>query len=130
MACGVTDAPRQLPYCAILTIAVAFSFNSTLAAIALFVILRLWRVPVNIPGREKLIGITMGAFLAFYSYGVLGAIEHLPVALVILTFYLYPKLTGVGAWLTATKPSAPSSRSRCPPPSPGWHWPSTCSGKA
>ena len=63
---SVTDAPRQLPYCAILTI--AFSFNSTLAAIAHFVILRLWRVPVNIPGREKLIGITMGAFLAAYSY--------------------------------------------------------------
>ncbi|MEE2760406.1 MAG: hypothetical protein VYE18_03065 [Pseudomonadota bacterium] len=100
----MTDAPRQLPYCAILTI--AFSFNSTLAAIAHFVILRLWRVPVNIPGREKLIGITMGAFLAAYSYGVLSA------------------------WLMARKPSAPSSWSHCPPLSPGWHWPSTCSGKA
>jgi drug/metabolite transporter (DMT)-like permease len=130
MAGGVSGLTRLPAFGVILTILVAISFavNSTLAAIAyqhganplsaatlrtaaaavtVLIILRLWRVPVNISGRVKLTGIAMGGFLAAYSYGILGAIEHLPVALVILTFYLYPMLTGFGAWITGQEPITP-----------------------
>jgi drug/metabolite transporter (DMT)-like permease len=130
MAGWVTETARLPAFGVILTILVAISFavNSTLAAIAyqhganplsaltfrtaaaaltVLIILRVWRVPVNISGRVKLIGIGLGGFLAAYSYGVLGAIEHLPVALVVLTFYLYPMLTGFGAWITGQEPITP-----------------------
>jgi drug/metabolite transporter (DMT)-like permease len=130
MAGGVTDTQKRPAFGVILTILVAVSFavNSTLAAIAyqhganplsaltlrtaaaaltVAIILRLWRVPVTLSGRIKLIGIGLGGFLAAYSYGVLGAIEHLPVALVVLTFYLYPMLTGFGAWITGQEPISP-----------------------
>lgn len=126
----MTETARLPAFGVILTILVAISFavNSTLAAIAyqhganplsaltfrtaaaaltVLIILRVWRVPVNISGRVKLIGIGLGGFLAAYSYGVLGAIEHLPVALVVLTFYLYPMLTGFGAWITGQEPITP-----------------------
>ena len=111
----------------VLTVVVAISFaiNSTLASIAyddgatpfsvltwrtgaaavtLFVILRFWKVRVKLPGRQILISIGLGAMVAAYSYGLLGAIEHIPVALAVLTFYLYPILTGIGAWLTRQQP--------------------------
>ena len=41
----------------------------------------------------------MGCIVATYSYGLLGAIEYIPVALAVLTFYLYPLLTCFGAWV-------------------------------
>ena len=127
MAGRVTPISGLPAFGVILTILVAVSFaaNSTLAAIAysyganplsvltfrtsaaaltVLVILRIWRVPVNISGRVKLIGIGLGGFLAAYSYGILGAIEHLPVALVVLPFYLYPMLPGFGAWITGQEP--------------------------
>lgn len=130
MAEGVTAKTGLPAFGVILTILVAVSFavNSTLASIAydhganplsaltvrtgaaaltVLIILRVWRVPVNLSRRLKLTGIGLGGFLAAYSYGVLGAIEHLPVALVVITFYLYPMLTGFGAWITGQEPITP-----------------------
>ncbi|MFP6736072.1 MAG: DMT family transporter [Rhodospirillales bacterium] len=80
------------------------TFRTAAAAVTLLIILRVWRVPVNLSARVKLIAIALGGFLAAYSYGVLGAIEHQPVALLVLTFYLYPMLTGLGAWATGQEP--------------------------
>ena len=41
----------------------------------------------------------MGLMLALYSYGLLGSIQYVPVALGVLTFYLFPILTSLGVWL-------------------------------
>lgn len=41
----------------------------------------------------------MGVIVAAYSYGLLGSMEHIPVALAVLTFYLYPLLTSLAAWI-------------------------------
>jgi drug/metabolite transporter (DMT)-like permease len=82
----------------------ALTLRTAAAAVAVFIILRLWRVPVDLSPRARLTAIGLGGFLAAYSYGVLGAIEHMPVALVVLTFYLYPMLTGFGVWLTGQEP--------------------------
>jgi len=74
------------------------SYRTTLAAVALGIILKLWRVEMNLPGRVKLIAMVMGVILASYSYGLLAAIQYIPVGLAVVTFYLYPILTGLGAW--------------------------------
>ncbi len=105
----------------ILAVAASFATNSTLAAIAyadgatalsvltyrkfaaaavLFVIIRMWRVPLYLPPQKRRAALAMGLLLGAYSYGLLGAIEHIPVALAVLTFYLYPLFVGFGAWVT------------------------------
>lgn len=76
----------------------ALTYRTTLAAITLGLILKLWRVEMNLPRRVKLIAMGMGLILASYSYGLLGAIQYIPVGLAVVTFYLYPILTGLGAW--------------------------------
>ena len=100
----------------VIFVAVSFATNSTLAKIAfdygatplsllvwrtglaafsVLVILKVWEVPIVLPSRIRWIGVGMGALMATYSYLVLKAIEHIPVALAILTFYLYPILTSL-----------------------------------
>lgn len=76
------------------------TFRTILAAVILFVILRLWRVPISLPPRRRWQALGLGLLLATYSFGLLGAVERIPVALAVLIFYLYPLLTAVGAWAT------------------------------
>jgi drug/metabolite transporter (DMT)-like permease len=74
--------------------------RSVFAVLALFVFMRLRGVPMRLPPRERRIALALGVPLGLYSYGLLGAIEYIPVALAVLTFYTYPLLTGIVAWLT------------------------------
>ena len=109
----------------ILAVAASFATNSTLAAIAyadgatalsvltyrtftslivLYILLRIWRVPMALPPEKKRAALGLGLLLGAYSYGLLGAIEHIPVALAVLTFYLYPLFVGFGAWAMGREP--------------------------
>ena len=74
------------------------TWRTGLSALGVFLVLIIWRVPLKLPARERWTALGMGAIVATYSYGLLGAIEHIPVALAVLTFYLYPLLTSLGAW--------------------------------
>jgi probable blue pigment (indigoidine) exporter len=71
------------------------TYRTLLALIAVFVLLRVWRVPMYLTPRKRLAACGLGLLMATYCYGLLAAIEHMPVALAVLTFYLYPLLTGV-----------------------------------
>ena len=72
--------------------------RTAMAAISVFVILKLWGIPMVLPIRVRWTAIGMGVLVAVYSYGLLGSLVHIPVALAVLTFYLYPILTSVGSW--------------------------------
>ena len=74
------------------------TWRTALAAFSVLVILKLWKVPIVLPVRIRWTAIGMGALVALYSYGLLGSIQHIPVALAVLTFYLYPILTSIGSW--------------------------------
>ena len=74
------------------------TWRSGLAALGVFLVLTIWRVPRKLLARQRWTAFAMGAIVATYSYGLLGAMEHIPVALAVLTFYLYPLLTSLGAW--------------------------------
>ena len=74
------------------------TYRIALGVIALFVILKLLRVPVMLPPRRRIAALGLGVILGAYSYGLLGAIPYMPVALAVLTFYLYPLFVGIASW--------------------------------
>ena len=75
------------------------TWRSGLSAMGVFLVLTIWQVPKRLPLRTRWTAIGMGVIVAAYSYGLLGSMEHIPVALAVLTFYLYPLLTSLAAWI-------------------------------
>jgi drug/metabolite transporter (DMT)-like permease len=113
-------SPRRLTLGILLALAVALSFacNTALASVAyrngasalsvltyrtllataaLFVILKVAGVPMTLSPRKRWIAWALGVLLGTYSYGLLGAIQYMPLALAVLTFYLWPLIMGVAA---------------------------------
>ncbi len=74
------------------------TYRTALAVIALFVILKVLRVPVMLSPRRRYVSLALGVMLGAYSYGLLGAIPYMPVALAVLTFYIYPLFVGIASW--------------------------------
>lgn len=83
------------------------TLRTGMAAILVFAIVILTRRSLRMPLRRRLAAFGIGAVLALYSYGLLAAIEFIPVALAVLTFYTFPLLTSAWTWLSGReKPSA------------------------
>lgn len=99
-------------------VSILFSINSTLArvtydagsnaltlntvrigvaAVVLYLVLRIGGLPVRLPPRERVIAFGFGVMLGAYSFFLYRSIEEMPVALCIITFYLYPLLTGIAS---------------------------------
>ena len=79
-------------------------YRTTLAFLVLALYLAFSRQVEKLPGHLRLICFGLGCVVATYSFGVVGAIDRIPLALAVLTFYLYPLLVGVGAWATGQEP--------------------------
>jgi len=75
------------------------TYRIALAVIALYVVLRIQRVPIRLAPRQRNAALALGVILGAYSYGLLGAIPYMPVALAVLTFYLYPLFVGLASWI-------------------------------
>jgi drug/metabolite transporter (DMT)-like permease len=76
------------------------SYRTTLAFLVLAVFLAFSRRAEKLPWRLRLFCLGLGFIVAIYSFGLVGAIARIPLALAVLTFYLYPILVGIGAWAT------------------------------
>ncbi len=76
------------------------TYRTTLAFLVLSGILAIRRQSEPLPIRLRLACLALGVLVAGYSFGLLGAIAHIPLALAVLTFYLYPLFVAIGAWLT------------------------------
>ena len=74
------------------------TWRTAIAAISVFVILKVWRISIVLPVAVRLVAIFMGGLVALYSFCLMSALLYLPVALAVLTFYLYPILTSFGSW--------------------------------
>ncbi|HUA52530.1 MAG TPA: DMT family transporter [Candidatus Sulfotelmatobacter sp.] len=70
------------------------------AALTLFVALRVRGSQIVLPRRARHAALALGSLVAFYSWSLYQAVSLMPVALAVLTFYLYPLMTGVVAWTT------------------------------
>jgi len=73
--------------------------RSTVAVVALFLLLRIRGVPIALPPRRRALALGMGLLMSLYFYGLFGAMEYIPVALAVLTFYTYPIITAVVGWV-------------------------------
>ena len=76
------------------------TLRSALAALLVLSIILLTRRSLQMPFRRRFAAFTIGAILALYSYGLLAAIQFIPVALAVLTFYTFPLLTSAYAWMS------------------------------
>ena len=76
------------------------SLRSAMALLVVFALLRATRTPLRLPRRQRLSALALGFLMALYSWGILSAIQFIPVALATLIFYTYPLLTVAYLWLT------------------------------
>ncbi len=121
-------APAITPWRGVLmalAVGVAFASNTSLAALAyrggatplavllarsctafvlLNVLLMARGIPRTLPARRRVGALLVGCVFASYSYGVLLAIQWLPVGLVVATFYTFPILVAVIEWWSGRQP--------------------------
>jgi len=76
------------------------TLRSTLAAILVLLIILANRRSLRMPLPRRLAAFALGGILAIYSYGTLGSIQFIPVALAILILYTFPLLTSVYTWIS------------------------------
>ena len=67
---------------------------------ALWVLMKIAGLSVPLPKRERNAALGIGLLNAFMAFSLMSSIEHIPIGLAILVFYLYPVFTGLGAWVT------------------------------
>lgn len=70
------------------------------AAATLFVVLRLRGMPLTLTPPARRNAFALGTLVAFYSWSLYQAVSLMPVSLAVLTFYLYPLMTGMIAWVS------------------------------
>jgi drug/metabolite transporter (DMT)-like permease len=75
------------------------SFRVTFTVISLYALLRLMSVSLVMTPRDRNISLALGILLAAYSYCLMEAFDRLPVALAVITFYLYPLFMGITAYV-------------------------------
>jgi probable blue pigment (indigoidine) exporter len=65
----------------------------------LFVYLRLGPTPKAETARARIIALGLGVLFAAVVYGLFEAIALINVAIAVLTYFIYPLLTGIGGWM-------------------------------
>jgi drug/metabolite transporter (DMT)-like permease len=76
------------------------TLRSALAALLVLIIILMTRRSLRMLPRRRFAALALGAILALHSYGLLAAIQFIPVALAILIFYTFPLLTSVYTWVS------------------------------
>lgn len=77
------------------------------ATAASFVVLRLRGAPIALAPRDRRNAFALGILVAFYSWSLYKAVSLMPVSLALLTFYLYPLMTGMIAWVSGRERFTP-----------------------
>jgi drug/metabolite transporter (DMT)-like permease len=72
--------------------------RTTVAALGLGIALAAFGVRPRLEGRARWAAPLLGTMIAGYSFCMYRGLEHMPVALTVITFYTYPLWTGLFAW--------------------------------
>ena len=67
--------------------------------VALTALMMIARRPIPLPPRERNAALGLGLLNSTMAFCLMSAFDHIAVGLAVLIFYLYPVLTGIGAWL-------------------------------
>lgn len=78
--------------------------RATVAWIVLYMVLGISGVTRCLPSPKRYAALALGIPMGVGSYGLLGAIEHLPVGLAVVIFYTYPILVAIVSWSTGREP--------------------------
>jgi drug/metabolite transporter (DMT)-like permease len=78
-----------------------------IAVVALFVIFRLMGSTLRLPWRLRLTATAVGVLTSVQAFGVLGAVEFIPVSLTVMIFYTYPIVVTLAARFTENSPLTP-----------------------
>jgi probable blue pigment (indigoidine) exporter len=65
----------------------------------MFVYLRIGEKPAAATPRARAIALALGVLFAAVVYGLFRAIELITVPVAVLTYFIYPLLTGIGGWM-------------------------------
>ncbi len=65
------------------------------AIIVLYGLLRYARAPIRLPPRERAVALALGLAQAAQSYFLYTSLDHIPVGLTLIIFYIYPLLVGL-----------------------------------
>lgn len=76
------------------------TLRTTFAALVVALVVVLWPPKVRLTRRQRLWALALGVNVAIYSYGLLSAIEYIPVALAVIIFYTYPLIGAAILWAT------------------------------
>lgn len=68
--------------------------------IVLFLIMKISGLAITLPKRERYAALGLGVLNGTMAFCLMSAFNHVAVGLAVLVFYLYPVLTGIGAWAT------------------------------
>ncbi len=71
------------------------AFRGGVGIVLVLVWLRLSRPAAALSQREKWMSLSLGAMLTVNMYGLFKAIELVPVSIAVLTYFIYPLLTGI-----------------------------------
>ncbi len=95
------------------------AFRSVVGIGIVFIWMRLGAASVKLSPRLKWISLGLGLVLTLNLFGVFKAIELVPVSIAILTYFVYPLLTGLVGACDRHRPADLAGRRR-PPSSPFW----------
>lgn len=84
------------------------TFRFVVVAVALFIYLKVFGIPVRLPPRERKWALALGLLAAVQSGCLLTAMQYIDVGLAILTLYLHPLLVGVIVGLTGQERTPPA----------------------
>jgi probable blue pigment (indigoidine) exporter len=92
---GVSDVSAKISLQAGSDVLSLLAFRSVVGIGLLFAWLRLGAASAKLPPRLKWISLGLGLLFTLNLFGVFKAIELVPVSIAILTYFIYPLLTGL-----------------------------------
>jgi drug/metabolite transporter (DMT)-like permease len=108
-ACGfaVQTTLARLSYELGANVITLLAVRGLIAVVALFVIFRLMGSTLRLPWRLRLTATAVGLLTSVQAFGVLGAVDFIPVSLTVLIFYTYPVVVTLVARFTENSPLTP-----------------------
>ncbi|MFT5173325.1 MAG: drug/metabolite transporter (DMT)-like permease [Gammaproteobacteria bacterium] len=94
-AFAVNSAFARLAYEAGSNALTVLTVRTLTALLVLTLLLRVVGVSATLPRKRAFGALALGLLMASYSYGLLGSIQYVPLAVGLVTFYTYPLLTAL-----------------------------------
>jgi drug/metabolite transporter (DMT)-like permease len=96
---GVCDTLVKLVLAAGIDVLTLALVRGVVGVAILFAYLRLGAPPLPANARERAFALALGVLFAAIVYGLFGAIDRITVPVAVLTYFIYPLLTGIGGAL-------------------------------